>query len=60
MFDDDLLSLVLVKISGISSGTARISSRGRPKFCEQHSPGAVVKPLRSSHNRDIEVILPTK
>ena len=49
-------SYILTEISG----AARISSRGKAKFCEQHSPGAVVKPSESSHNRDIEVFLPTK
>ena len=37
-----------------NSGAARICSRGRPKFFEQNSPGAVVKPSESSRNRDIE------
>ena len=41
-----------------TSGAARISSRGRPKFFEQHSPGAVVKPSESSRNRDIETSSP--
>ena len=31
---------------------------GRPKFFEQHSPGAVVKPSESSRNRDIEAFSP--
>ena len=32
--------------------------KGRPKFFEQHSPGAVVKPSESSRNRDIEAFSP--
>ena len=35
----------------ITSGAARISSRGRPKFFEQHSLDAVVKPSESSRNK---------
>ena len=42
-----------LKSSAISSAS-RISSRRRPKFFEQHSPVAVVKPSKSSRNRDIE------
>ena len=43
----------LCNVAG-NSGAPRISSRGRPKFFEQHIPGAVVKPSESSRNRDIE------
>ena len=37
---------------------ARISSRGRPKFFEQHSPGVLVKPSESNRNGDIEEVSP--
>ena len=33
---------------------------GGAKFFEQHIPGAVVKPSGSSHNRNIEIFLPSK
>ena len=43
-----------VNIMGEKQWRTRICSRGRPKFFEQHSPGAAVKPSESSRNRDIE------